>query len=74
MGAAAQIYSTRLSESICTLDGGCITTASLPEIVLHTFSGKVRRLAHGDVRTDVACGQPARLIGRGEGSPHPALT
>ncbi len=36
-----QIFSTRLSESINALDGGCVTSSGTPEIVLHTFSGKV---------------------------------
>jgi hypothetical protein len=36
-----QVFSTSVNESICAVDGGCVTNSSVPELVLHTFSGKV---------------------------------
>jgi len=36
------VFSTKLTESINALDGGFITTSSTQEIVLQTFTGKVR--------------------------------
>jgi len=44
-GGLQQVYSAKLSESINTLDGGCVTSLTVPEIVLHTFSGKVASYA-----------------------------
>ena len=37
-----QVFSTKLSESINAVDGGFITTPNTQELVLQTFTGKVR--------------------------------
>mmetsp|Transcript_18765 Transcript_18765/g.40356 ORF Transcript_18765/g.40356 Transcript_18765/m.40356 type:complete len:735 (+) Transcript_18765:308-2512(+) len=40
-GQLQQIFNTKLTESVNTLDGGFITSTNTQEVVLHTFSGKV---------------------------------
>ena len=37
-----QVFSAKLTESINALDGGYITTLNTQEVVLQTFTGKVR--------------------------------
>ena len=37
-----QVYTAKLAESINTLDGGLVTGVTVPDVVVHTFSGKVR--------------------------------
>lgn len=38
----SQVFSTQLPESICTVDGGYVTSAAAADIIVHTFTGKVR--------------------------------
>ena len=37
-----QVYSTKLTESIHSVDGGFIMSPTLTDFIVHTFSGKVR--------------------------------
>lgn len=37
----AQVFTARLGESVNALEGGCITSLTVAEVILHTFSGKV---------------------------------
>ena len=36
-----QVFSTQLPESICSVDGGYVTSAAAADIIIHTFTGKV---------------------------------
>lgn len=40
-GTPQKVFSAKLPESICSVDGGYVTSASSPDIIVHTFSGKV---------------------------------
>ena len=40
-GSLQQVFSTKLPESINTIDGGFVTTVNTQEVVLQTFTGKV---------------------------------
>lgn len=42
-GQPQLVVSTQLPESITAVDGGYITNAGSPDIIVHTFTGKVRR-------------------------------
>lgn len=41
-GQPQLMVSTQLPESITAVDGGYITNAGSPDIIVHTFTGKVR--------------------------------
>lgn len=41
-GVPQLVVSTQLSESITSVGGGYITNAASPDIIVHTFTGKVR--------------------------------
>ncbi|KAL6757581.1 bardet-biedl syndrome 7 protein [Haematococcus lacustris] len=40
-GAMQQVFSARLVESINTIDGGYVTSSVQPDLLVHTFTGKV---------------------------------
>jgi len=40
-GEPRRVFATQLPESICTVDGGYVTSAAAAEIIVHTFTGKV---------------------------------
>eukprot|EP00201_Polytomella_parva_P019649 CAMPEP_0175047856 /NCGR_PEP_ID=MMETSP0052_2-20121109/5842_1 /TAXON_ID=51329 ORGANISM="Polytomella parva, Strain SAG 63-3" /NCGR_SAMPLE_ID=MMETSP0052_2 /ASSEMBLY_ACC=CAM_ASM_000194 /LENGTH=619 /DNA_ID=CAMNT_0016311807 /DNA_START=124 /DNA_END=1979 /DNA_ORIENTATION=- len=40
-GQPIMVFSTKLSESLSTITGGFITSLAAPELLIHTFSGKV---------------------------------
>jgi hypothetical protein len=35
------VFSVQLPESICSVDGGYVTSAAAADIIVHTFTGKV---------------------------------
>lgn len=37
----SQVFSVQLPESICSVDGGYVTSAAAADIIVHTFTGKV---------------------------------
>lgn len=41
-GQPQLVVSTQLPECITAVDGGYITNAGMPDIIVHTFTGKVR--------------------------------
>lgn len=64
-GQPQLVVSTQLPESITAVDGGYITNAGSPDIIVHTFTGKVSSPALSCYSTSCcwqACVKPMQTI------------